>query len=534
MHPDSGATESIWMDSASTLDLPPLTTDTRAHVCVIGAGIAGLSTAYLLARAGKAVVVIDDGRIGGGETGRTTAHLSNALDDRYYRIARLFGEEGARLAAESHTAAIQRVEAIAAQEDVACDFERVDGFLFLPPDGDRALLDRELDATHEAGLADTGLFERAPIASFDTGAALRFPRQAQLHPIKYLNGLARAIVRDGGRIYCGTRARNIQDGVPATVRTAAGHEILADDIVVATNSPVNDWMVMHTKQASFRTYVIGLRIPRGSVPHVLLWDTLDPYHYVRVQSADRSGSVHDVLLIGGEDHKTGQADDTDERFGCLERWARSRFPMAGDVIYSWSGQVMKPVDALAFIGRNPGSDEHIYIATGFSGNGMTHGTIAGILLTDLITGRDNPWTSLYDPSRINLRSAPRYAMTNLNVAEQYAAWLTPGDVGSADDILPDSGAVIRRGMHKIAVYRDPAGQLSACSAVCTHLYCIVDWNDTEKSWDCPCHGSRFDRYGRVLNGPALTDLEPVAAPAPDAASDAPPGAPPAQGRAPTA
>jgi glycine/D-amino acid oxidase-like deaminating enzyme/nitrite reductase/ring-hydroxylating ferredoxin subunit len=507
MDPKSGATESLWMDTVDTVSYPPLTDDARAHVCVIGAGIAGMTTAYLLARAGKAVIVIDNGPVGSGQTGRTTAHISNALDDRYSRIARFFGDEGARRAAESHTAAIQRIEAIAELEDIDCDFERLDGFLFLHDGGKRDILDDELEATHLAGLTDTGLFARAPLDSFDTGVALRFPRQAQFHPLKYLNGLARAITRDGGHIYCGTKAHDIEDGTPCKVTTADGHTITAEAVVVATNSPVNDWMVMHTKQAPYRTYVAGLRVPAGSIPHMLLWDTGDPYHYVRVHAADKPGADYEVLIVGGEDHKTGQAQNTDERFNRLEQWARKRFPMAQDVIYRWSGQVLEPVDAMAFIGKNPGNDEHIYIATGDSGNGITHGTIAGILLTDLITGTGNPWTDLYDPSRITFRSATDYARENLNVAEQYSTWLTPGDVGSTDEIPNDSGAVIRRGMRKIAVYRDASGKLNRCSAVCTHLYCIVDWNDTEKTWDCPCHGSRFDPYGKVVNGPAITDLE---------------------------
>jgi glycine/D-amino acid oxidase-like deaminating enzyme/nitrite reductase/ring-hydroxylating ferredoxin subunit len=507
MHSDSGATESLWMDTAEADTHPPLTEDARTHVCVIGAGIAGMSTAYLLSREGKDVIVIDDGAIGGGETGRTTAHVCNALDDRYFELAKLFGDDGARYAAESHSAAIQRIEAIAQLEDIDCDFERLDGFLFLHEGGDREVLDDELDATHQAGLADTGLFDRAPIEAFDTGLALRFPRQAQFHPLKYLNGLARAIIRDGGRIYCGTKAKNIEDGAPGKVTTADGHTIIADHIVVATNSPVNDWMVMHTKQAPYRTYVVGIRIPKGSIPHMLLWDTGDPYHYIRVHAADKPGANYEVLIVGGEDHKTGQAEDTNERFARLEQWARARYSMAGEVIYKWSGQVLEPVDGLAFIGKNPGSDEHIYIATGDSGNGITHGTIAGILLTDIIVGRENPWTDLYDPSRISLRSAPDFARENLNVAEQYSTWLTPGDVGSADDIPNGSGAVIRRGIHKIAVYKDADGAISECSAVCPHLYCIVDWNDTEKSWDCPCHGSRFDPYGKVVNGPAISDLD---------------------------
>ncbi|MDQ2889258.1 MAG: FAD-dependent oxidoreductase [Gemmatimonadota bacterium] len=515
MRSDSGATESLWMGTIDAPSFPALGDDARTHVCVIGAGIAGMSAAYMLARAGKAVVVIDDGPIGGGETGRTTAHLSNALDDRYAKLKKLFGEQGARHAAESHSTAIQRIEAIVDLEGIDCDFERVDGFLFLAPGDKRALLTDELEASHVAGLTDTGLFERAPLDAFDTGVTLRFPRQGQFHVMKYLSGLAAAITRDGGRIYCGTRATSVEDGTPAKVTTADGHTILADDVIVATNSPVNDWMVMHTKQAPYRTYAIAVRVPKGSVPRLLLWDTGDPYHYVRIHPADKHDAQkhqadHDFLIVGGEDHKTGQAEDTDERFNRLERWTRERFPMAGEVAYRWSGQVLEPVDGLAFIGKNPGSDEHIYIATGDSGHGIAHGTIAGILLTDLITGVDNPWTVIYDPSRISFRSAPDYARENINVAEQYSAWLTAGDVGNPDEIPNDSGAVVRRGMRKIAVYRDANGYVTECSAVCTHLYCIVDWNDTEKTWDCPCHGSRFDRYGKVVNGPAIQDLQPVA------------------------
>jgi len=507
MQSDSGATESLWMDTVEMVSFPPLNHDVRAHVCVIGAGIAGMSTAYMLARAGKVVTVIDDGPIGGGETGRTTAHISNALDDLYSNIARLFGDRGARLAAESHTAAIQRIEAIAELEDIDCDFERLDGFLFLDPDSNRGLLETELEATHLAGLTNTTLVDRAPIDSFDTGVAIRFPRQAQFHILKYLNGLARAIIRDGGSIYCGTKAKDIEDGAPARVITADGHTIIADDIVVATHSPVNDWMVLHTKQAAYRTYVLGISIPKGSVPHILLWDTGDPYHYASVHSAGKAGVDYEVLIVGGEDHKTGQARDMDEPFARLEEWTRDRFPMSGEVLYRWSGQLLEPVDSLAFIGKNPGTDEHIYVITGDSGNGITHGTIAGILLTDLITGHDNPWKDIYDPSRISYRSVAGFARENLNVAEQYSSWLTFGDVEGVNDIPNDSGAVIRRGLRKIAAYRDSKGKLTECSAVCTHLYCIVDWNDTEKTWDCPCHGSRFDAYGRVVNGPAIVDLE---------------------------
>ena len=511
MSTDSGRTTSVWMNT-EVPELPPLTSDMRSTVCVIGAGIAGMTTAYLLARAGRAVVVIDDGPIGGGETGRTTAHLTAALDDRYTEIEKMHGEGGSLIAAESHTAAINRVESIIALEDIDCDFERVDGYLFLGGDDKKDLLEEELRAAQRAGLSDVKLVERTPLDFFDTGPALKFPRQAQFHPLKYLNGLARAIIRDGGHIYCGTHADKIEDGEPAKITTSSGHVITADDIVVATNTPVNDWVIIHTKQAPYRSFVIGARVPRGSIPRGLYWDTPDPYHYIRLQDAENSSGgreEHEILIIGGEDHKTGQANDADERFRCLEEWARARFPMIGEIEYRWSGQVMEPVDYMGFIGKNPGNDEHIYIATGDSGNGMTHGTVAGILLTDLILGRKNSWSSLYDPSRISLRATPEFAKENLNVAKQYADYLNDEEAPNVDAIQPGTGAVVTVGKKRIAAYRDEAGALHQCSAICTHLYCIVNWNSAEKSWDCPCHGSRFDPYGKVMNGPAISPLPPV-------------------------
>lgn len=512
MHSDSGHTTSVWMDTTEVPQFQPLTQDLRSNVCVVGAGIAGMTTAYLLARAGRAVVLIDDGPIGGGETSRTTAHLTAALDNRYYNIEKMHGKEGARVAAESHMSAIHRIETIASMEDIDCDFQRVEGFLFLGGEGTRKDLERELEATHRAGITDTQLVDKIPFGFWDSGPALRFPRQATFHPLKYLKGLARAILRDGGKIYTGVHAERIEDGEPAKVTTSGGHTIHADNVVVCTNTPVNDWLIIHSKQAAYRTYVIGARVPRGSVPHGLYWDTPNPYHYIRVQAAeDKTGHEldHDVLIVGGEDHKTGQAVDTDERFVRLEAWTRERFPMVERVDYRWSGQVIEPVDYMAYIGKNPGGDEHIWIATGDSGNGMTHGTIAGIILNELVQGRKHQWSRLYDPSRVKLRATPEFVRQNVNVAEQYKDWFTGSEASDIAAIKPGEGAVIGRGRGKIAVYRDERGGIHRLSAVCTHLYGIVRWNDTERTWDCPCHGSRFDPYGKVVNGPAIVGLSPV-------------------------
>jgi glycine/D-amino acid oxidase-like deaminating enzyme/nitrite reductase/ring-hydroxylating ferredoxin subunit len=503
----SGANASPWLARFEMPAYQSLDGDASADVCVVGAGIAGISVAYLLSREGKRVIVLDDGDVGSGETGRTTAHLVNALDDRFFNLERLHGERGAQLAAESHSAAIDAIERIVREEAIDCDFTRLDGYLFEPDDGDPENIDRELDAAHRAGLSGVEKVPRAPLP-FDTGPALRFPRQAQFHPLKYLRALAAAIVRRGGAIYTRTHVCHIEGGDLPHVRTTAGKRVTAGSVIVATNTPVNDKVVMHTKQAPYRTFVLGFRVPKNSILLGLYWDDADPYHYVRLERTQELNAQDiDRLIVGGEDHKTGQPDEA-APFANLERWVRKRFPMAGEIEFSWSGQVLEPVDSLAFIGKNP-LQKNVFIATGDSGNGMTHGTIAGLLLTDLIMGRENEWEKLYDPKRRTILSAPDFTRENLNVAAQYGDWVRPGERASIDDIAPGEGAIVREGAVKRAVYRDTDGIVHACSATCTHLGCVVRWNDVEKTWDCPCHGSRFDKFGDVLNGPAIERLKPV-------------------------
>ena len=507
MIPASGENLSLWRATAEWRDAPPLRENLQADVCVVGGGIAGLTTAYMLALDGRSVVLIDDGPVGTGETHHTTAHLSNALDDRYTEIERAHGARGARLAAHSHMAAIDAIEEIVGREQIDCDFERVEGYLFTPPGESADPLTHELEAARRAGV-EVARVERVPIGNYDFGPALRFVRQGQFHALRYMNGLAEAFVRVGGRLYTGAHATRVEDGSPCSVHTATGHEIRSGAVVVATNTPINDRIAVHTKQAPYRTYVIVASIPAGAMPSVLLWDTLDPYHYVRVQRGAGS-SGEDFLIVGGEDHKTGQAEDYEERYDRLESWTRARFANLGRITHRWSGQVMEPYDYMAYIGRNPG-DRHVFIATGDSGHGMTHGTIAGILLNDLISRRDNDWAALYDPSRKSLRPAFEFARENLNVALQYADHVLPGDVSSVDELVPGQGAIVRRGLRQVAAFRDESGKLHQHSAVCPHLGCVVAWNVTEQSWDCPCHGSRFDRLdGHVLNGPAVSGLTPA-------------------------
>lgn len=411
-----------------------------------------------------------------------------------------------------HTAAIKFIEDICAKEKIECDFLRLPGYLFLHPTDKRETLEEELSATQRAGI-NTSLIDTVPGIPLENGPCLKFPDQAQFHPLKYLVGLAKSITVKGGIIFNQTHVTKIdKKGLLAN-----GFTIKARHIVVATNTPINNLVTIHTKQYPYRSYVIGATIARQAIEPALWWDTGNqqskwitmPYHYVRLQAYNND---YDLLLCGGEDHKTGQAEAEhiveENRYKALEEWTQKRFPAIKDIVYHWSGQVIEPLDHLAFIGRNPG-DKNIYIVTGDSGNGITHGTIAGMLLSDLINGISNPWEKLYDPSRITLKVTDDYFKEVRRMSAQYIDFLAPGDIDSANQLKPGEGGILNLGFKKIAIYKSSSGVLHAFSAICPHLGCVVQWNAEEKSFDCPCHGSRFTGKGKVINGPAITDLKKV-------------------------
>ena len=411
----SGQNESSWFkDIGRPLKFDKLSENISVDVAIVGGGIAGVTTAYLLSKSGKSVALLEDGYIGSGETGRTTAHITHALDDRYFNIEKNHGINSAKIAAASHTSAIDFIDRTVKEEKIDCAFTRLNGYLFLDPTDNKSSLDKEIAALRNTGISSAKIESNSPLESKDTSPCICFKDQAQFQPMLYLATLSNKMRQNNDvNIFTETHAQEIKnDNSVKVIETNTGYSITAQDIVLATNAPIIDKVSkIYDKQVAFRTYVIVAEIQKNSIPSALYWDTgnqnskdhIKPYHYVRIQHTENENN--DLLIVGGEDHKTGSPNDRndfDKKFNNLETWMRKIFPVDGPVVYNWSGQVMEPLDGLAIIGPNPGKDKNIYIATGDSVNGMTHGTIAGIILHDLIIGKDNPWAELYNPNR-NIR-----------------------------------------------------------------------------------------------------------------------------------
>jgi glycine/D-amino acid oxidase-like deaminating enzyme/nitrite reductase/ring-hydroxylating ferredoxin subunit len=504
----SGTNLSFWVDSIQPILYNELDKDAETDVIIVGGGITGITIAYCLILSGKKVILIEDGYIGSGETGRTTAHLVTALDDRYYKLEKLFGKEKTKLIAQSHAMAIDFIENTVKKEKIECDFERLSGYLFLHPSDKPNSIEKEYEAILKTDLSVEKISYVPGIPQIDF--ALKFNKQAQFHPLKYLKSLSEIIINRGGKIYTNTKAKEINGN---GVVIMGGYKIKADNIVVATNSPVNNKYSMHLVQHAYRTYVIGAKIKKGLLSHALWWDTGDftvnpstpPYHYARLQKYDNN---YDLLIVGGEDHPTGAAGGSEEeRYTSLETWARYFFPAMEEVIYKWSGQILEPEDSLAHIGRNPFDDKNVFIATGDSGNGLTHGTIAGMLISDLINERENKWEKVYDPSRKLISTGKAFVKEAVEGALHYIKRDSEDNVDINPENIPiNEGRIIKRKEKKYGAYHGEDEYIHFVSADCTHLGCTIKWNNDEKSWDCPCHGSRFSYKGKVLNGPANKPL----------------------------
>jgi glycine/D-amino acid oxidase-like deaminating enzyme/nitrite reductase/ring-hydroxylating ferredoxin subunit len=503
------ATTSLWMAQTEVLpEATPLQESIRCDVAVIGSGIAGLSAAYELSEAGLNVAVLDRGKIAGGVTARTTAHLASVCDDGAASLVKMRGEVIAKLFQASQDAAIARIEQLVETHRIDCNFRRVDAYLIPGPGMEfpdaRKQQDDEYDALRKLGVqVEKG--KGVPLKGYETAPVLHYRNLATFHPLRYLRGLARATQAKGVRFHAFSPVSSIEEEADAVViRTENGANVTAGSAIVATNTPINDRFALHSKMAPYRTFAMAFTLPQGTIPDALYWDMADPYHYVRLNPGP---GTSDYLIVGGADHKSGEADDGAVRFEAIEAWIRALLPELGKEVHRWSGQVMDTIDYCAFIGRNPG-DERVFVATGDSGQGITHGVVAGLLLKDLVRGERNDWEEVYDPSRKPVAGALNYLRENMTALKNASEYLMPGEISSEVELEPGQGGIMRKGVHRIAVCRDRTGKVHKHEAACTHLGCQVHWNSTEQCWDCPCHGSHFAPDGSVLNGPATTALKP--------------------------
>jgi len=505
MNVSGEATKSLWMKDTEFPSAPRLDRNERCDVAVVGAGIAGVSIAYELALAGRSVVLIDRGPLLGGMTSRTTAHLAPICDDGLSELVEVRGEELGRGFQESQAAAVDRIEQHVKDLRIDCDFRRLDGFLFPAAWMDEKEAAKTCDEEYKAAGQVGAPAEHAtgvPLKGHESSPVLRYPDQATFHLLKYLRDLLSDFEKRGGRVFANSAVTEVEEGEQVRLHIEGGGTIAAGNAVFATNSPINAIVAIHSKMAPYRTYAMAFELHKGGLPDALYWDMDDPYYYVRLQPGPEDT---DYLIAGGRDHKSGQADDGEARFDALEARIRALVPELGAETARWSGQVLDTVDYCGFIGRSPGS-ANVFISTGDSGQGMTHGALAGLLIRDLIVGGSSKWEEVYDPARTPPASLTNYINENLTAVKNFAEYLLPGEIKSVDDLKPGEGGILRDGLSKLAVCRDESGQVHTHSASCTHLGCIVHWNSTEQCWDCPCHGSQFAPDGGVLNGPAIQPM----------------------------
>jgi glycine/D-amino acid oxidase-like deaminating enzyme/nitrite reductase/ring-hydroxylating ferredoxin subunit len=484
----------IWRPPARP-SRPHLARDLEVDVAIVGAGLTGLALGLHLARGGLSVAILERRHVGSGATGATTAHVTTALDVGYDTLTSRFGEQSAGIVADSVRRAVDEIESLAHGEP-KCAFERVPGFRFAEKQGEVEALESEVESARRLGV-DVEL-DRGATLPFVHEGALRFERQAQLDPLAYLALLTDAFLAAGGQLYEESPVTQMGDG-RAVVR--GGPCARARFVVDATHTPVGLVATVQTRLAAMTSYVLAARLERP-LPLGLYWDCAEPYHYVR---ALEKGS--DVAIVGGEDHATGREDDPAARQRALEAWTRSRLPVR-EIVVGWSHEVFEPSDGLPYIGAVPGDASRL-VAAGYSGTGWVFGTVAARLLGDLIVDGRSEWQEVYSPRRLPVHGAPRLLSETIHVARHFLGDRLGAPRGRSEgELARECGRVERHGTHLVAVYRDAAGALHRLSPRCTHLGCIVHWNDFEKTWDCPCHGGRFEPTGRVVYGPPAADLAP--------------------------
>lgn len=493
---------SLWFETAGIPESAKLDRDLETDVLVVGAGVCGINAALELAGNGRNVTVIDARRIGHGETGHTTSHLTVAIDGGWDQVVKNHGDEAARLVAGYARRGLDRI--VEQIETLGFDANRnvVDAWVVTERGDDIEELKKEADTARSLGLSAVWE-DQAPWPGAKGG--IRFSGQARIQPVAYLQGIREELERRAGTIYEDARVERIEDGTPCVVHVAGGFTIRANEVLVAANVPFNDTVRMHTKLWPWRTYAIACLIDPATMTDAMFFDTDDPYHYVRLAKWKEGH----VVVIGGEDHRTGTDEAPQDRWDELQRWAGERLQI-GQRVAQWSGQIIETHDGLPFVGRNPG-DQHVWIATGWVGQGMTFGAAGGELCARLILGHESPLAQIFDPSRMApAGEIPGYVKRNMEFPKHLVldrVLSTDVEVGSADEVPAGAGRIVREGGRKMAVYHREDGGIVKLNPVCPHMKCDVKWNDAEKSWDCPCHGSRFTAEGDLLNGPAAVPLE---------------------------
>jgi glycine/D-amino acid oxidase-like deaminating enzyme/nitrite reductase/ring-hydroxylating ferredoxin subunit len=504
-------TTSYWLDSSTLPESTPLSNDLEVDVIVVGAGITGITAAYLLKRAGRTVALVERERCVRIDTAHTTAHITAVTDLGITELVDTFGVDCARAVWDSGVAAIDQIVKLIRAEDIDCDFLWVPGYTHAALEDSSESDAKELRKLAESA-AQIGVRAeyRDSIPYFDL-PGVKFSRQALFHPRKYLAALLHKIPGNGSHVLENTAVDEVEDE-PLVVK-ANGHSIRGKYLILATHTPLTGKAgllkatAFQSKLALYTTYALGAKIPSGLIPHASYWDLSDPYYYLRVEPKDG----YDYAIFGGEDHKTGQEENTHEPYASLEECFLKHVPQA-QIDHRWSGQVIETNDGLPFIGE---FTKDQFISTGYAGNGMTFGTLGGMMALDAALGRPNPWTKLYDPHRKKLVGGTWKYITENKDYPYYLVrdWLGGAEAKTLDAVKPGEGKILNLDGKKVAAHRNAAGEISLCSPVCTHLQCIVGWNNAEQTWDCPCHGSRFKPTGEVISGPAEEPLEKIPAPA---------------------
>ena len=490
---------SPWVATTPREPLPPLDRDLTVEVAVIGAGIVGVTTALLLAEAGVAVALIESGEVGCGVTGYTTAKVSSLHGLTYRDLVEKHGEDKARLYGEANEAGLEKIAALARDLQIDCDFRRKANITYAATEADRPKVEDEAEVAARLGLPAS--FDERLDLPFGTFGAVQFDRQAEFHPRRYLLGLLDRVLELGGLVAERTRVMSVDDGKPVRIATDTGSTVSAERVVVATHFPLLDRGVWFARVHPQRSYAIAMRA-RGALPQAMYLSSETPAHSIRLIPSGGD----ELLMVGGESHKPGMRH-SGEAYARLEAWAREHFDIES-VEYRWASQDNMPVDGLPYVGRVWPFSDRLLMATGFKKWGLANGAAAAMMLADTIGGKPNAWLPAFDSQRFTPRqSAPKMLKENATVGALFF-----GDRlrrGSADAIPLGEGRIVRDGLRQAAVYRDESGALRKLSARCTHLGCIVKWNGVEKTWDCPCHGSRFGLDGAVVQGPAVKPLEPL-------------------------